>query len=96
MKLRTVSRLLYAEQVDMGGMPIRQPLPTQAVEQIDPFLLLHHANIKAPAHVNPDHAGVGPHPHRGFSPVTFILILQLKIKWTCQFIFRFRQGMFHL
>ncbi len=72
MKLRTVSRLLYAEQVDMGGMPIRQPLPTQAVEQIDPFLLLHHANIKAPAHVNPDHAGVGPHPHRGFSPVTFI------------------------
>jgi hypothetical protein len=72
MKTRTVSRLLYAEQVDMGGMPIRQPLPTQAVEQIDPFLLLHHANIKAPSHVNPDHAGVGPHPHRGFSPVTFI------------------------
>jgi len=72
MKNRTVSRLLYAEQVDMGGMPIRQPLPTNAVEQIDPFLLLHHANIKAPAHVKPDHAGVGPHPHRGFSPVTFI------------------------
>jgi len=72
MKLRTVSRLLYAEQVDMGGLPIRQPLPTRAVEQIDPFLLLHHANIKAPAHVKPDHAGVGPHPHRGFSPVTFI------------------------
>ena len=72
MKTRSVSRLLYAEQVDMGGMPIRQPLPTHAVEQIDPFLLLHHANIKAPQHVNPDHAGVGPHPHRGFSPVTFI------------------------
>lgn len=72
MKLRTVSRLLYAEQTDMGGMPIRQPLPTQAVGQIDPFLLLHHANIKAPAHVQPDHAGVGPHPHRGFSPVTFV------------------------
>lgn len=72
MKLRSVSRLLYAHQMDMGGMPIRQPLPTQNVEQIDPFLLLHHANIKAPSHVEPDHAGVGPHPHRGFSPVTFI------------------------
>jgi len=72
MKNRTVARLLYAEQVDMGGMPIRQPLPTHKVEQIDPFLLLHHANIKAPAHMKPDHAGVGPHPHRGFSPVTFI------------------------
>lgn len=72
MKNRTVSRLLYAHPVDMGGMPIRQPLPTQQVEQIDPFLLLHHANIKAPSHVKADHAGVGPHPHRGFSPVTFI------------------------
>ncbi len=72
MKTRTVSRLLYAHPMDMGGLPIRQPLPTQQVEQIDPFLLLHHADVKAPKHVNPDHAGVGPHPHRGFSPVTFI------------------------
>ncbi len=72
MKTRTVSHLLYAQQVDMGGMPIRQPLPTQNVQQVDPFLLLHHANIKAPVYVEPDNAGVGPHPHRGFSPVTFI------------------------
>jgi redox-sensitive bicupin YhaK (pirin superfamily) len=72
MKNRTVSRLLYAHQVDMGGMPIRQPLPTQQVQQIDPFLLLHHADVKAPSHIKPDHAGIGPHPHRGFSPVTFI------------------------
>lgn len=72
MKTRTVSHVLYAHQVDMGGMPIRQPLPTTHVEQVDPFLLLHHANIKSPAHIEPDDAGVGPHPHRGFSPVTFI------------------------
>lgn len=56
----------------MGGIPIRQPFPTANVEQIDPFLLLHHADIKVPTHLKPDHAGVGPHPHRGFSPVTFI------------------------
>ncbi len=56
----------------MGGFPVRQPFPTQRVEQIDPFLLLHHADVKAPQHVDPDDAGVGPHPHRGFSPVTFI------------------------
>lgn len=72
MKNRTVSHLLFAHPVDMGGMPIRQPLPTQQVQQVDPFLLLHHANIKAPTHIDPDNAGVGPHPHRGFSPVTFI------------------------
>jgi len=56
----------------MGGLPIRQPFPTQRVEQIDPFLLLHHADVKVPKHIEPDHGGVGPHPHRGFSPVTFI------------------------
>jgi redox-sensitive bicupin YhaK (pirin superfamily) len=72
MKNRTVSHLLYAHPFDMGGMPIRQPFPTTNVEQVDPFLLLHHANIKVPRHLEPDHAGVGPHPHRGFSPVTFI------------------------
>lgn len=72
MRNRTVSRLLYAEKVDMGGLPVRQPLPTAAVAQIDPFLLLHHADVKVPTNIRPDHAGVGPHPHRGFSPVTFI------------------------
>lgn len=72
MKNRTVLSLLYGNKIDMGGMPIRQPFPTQRVEQIDPFLLLHHADIKVPKHLDPDHAGVGPHPHRGFSPVTFI------------------------
>lgn len=72
MKNRTVSRLLYAQTVDMGGLPIKQPLPTQQVQQIDPFLLLHHADINVPKHLAPNHAGVGPHPHRGFSPVTFV------------------------
>jgi quercetin 2,3-dioxygenase len=72
MKNRTVNTLLYADPHDMGGMPIRQPFPSARVEQIDPFILLHHAVVKVPKHLEPDHAGVGPHPHRGFSPVTFI------------------------
>lgn len=72
MKNRSVSTLLYATQVDMGGLPVRQPFPTSKIDQLDPFLLLHHADVKVPVHREPDHAGVGPHPHRGFSPVTFI------------------------
>jgi len=56
----------------MGGFPVKQPLPTMHVEQIDPFLLLHHAEAKVPADRDPMTAGVGPHPHRGFSPVTFV------------------------
>ena len=72
MKIRTVKTLLPADMIDMGGMPVRQAFPSLRVEQIDPFLLLHHADIKVPDDVAPRHAGVGPHPHRGFSPVTFI------------------------
>lgn len=52
----------------MGGMPIRQPFPTNNVEQIDPFLLLHHHRTTA----GEPFEGVGAHPHRGFSPVSFI------------------------
>jgi redox-sensitive bicupin YhaK (pirin superfamily) len=72
MKNRTVRNLLYADTFDMGGMPVRQAFPTLKVDQVDPFLLLHHADIKVPTHITPGQAGVGPHPHRGFSPVTFI------------------------
>jgi quercetin 2,3-dioxygenase len=69
---RTIKSILYATPMDMGGMPIRQPFPSQKAESIDPFLLLHHADIKVPVHIDVKHAGVGPHPHRGFSPVSFI------------------------
>lgn len=56
----------------MGGFPIRQPFPSHYADRIDPFLLLHHANVSIPKDVDPRHTGVDPHPHRGFSPVTFI------------------------
>jgi redox-sensitive bicupin YhaK (pirin superfamily) len=71
-KNRSVAAILYAHPFDMGGMPIRQPFPTNKVEQIDPFILLHHAVVEIPKESDPKHTGVGPHPHRGFSPVTFI------------------------
>lgn len=72
MKNRTVARLLYAEEVDMNGAPVRQPFPTEQVDQIDPFLMLHHHYTIVPADTEPRREGIGPHPHRGFSPVTFI------------------------
>ncbi len=71
MTTRPVAHLLPAHDVDMGGTIIKQPLPTQGVQQIDPFLLLHHFG---PFKVAPGHdpLDVGPHPHRGFEPVTFL------------------------
>ncbi len=69
---RTIKSILYGQPMDMGGIPIRQPFPSRKAEQIDPFLLLHHAELTVPADMDTKHAGVGPHPHRGFSPVTFL------------------------
>jgi redox-sensitive bicupin YhaK (pirin superfamily) len=69
---RLIDRVLPAHEVDMGGIPVLQPLPTANVNQIDPFLLLHHHATTIQPNTNHKHAGVGPHPHRGFSPVTFI------------------------
>ncbi len=70
--MKNVKQLLYAHPYDMGGFPIRQPFPTNSIDHIGPFILLHHALVKVPKHIAPKNAGVGPHPHRGFAPVTFI------------------------
>lgn len=56
----------------MGGFKVEQPLPNFGMEHFDPFLLIHHADHVLPGGQRPQDAGVDPHPHRGFSPVTFI------------------------
>jgi len=70
---KQVKYLLPSTEIDMGGFPVKQALPTQKVQQWDPFLLLHHAKVKFSKHKLAKHQGVGPHPHRGFSPVTFVI-----------------------
>ena len=71
MKNRTVANITQSEHLSMGNTEVKQPLPTMRVEQVDPFLLLHHFG---PTTVEPggDPLDVGPHPHRGFEPVTFL------------------------
>lgn len=70
---KIVKTLIPAFDIDMGGIPLKQALPTQKVVQVDPFLLLHHGRLKYRKHGKALHQGIGPHPHRGFSPVTFII-----------------------
>ncbi|MBL7988088.1 MAG: pirin family protein [Chlorobi bacterium] len=69
---RTVATVAPARTFDMGGIPIRQPLPSQELEYLDPFILLHHGVMNVDPTMDLRHAGVGPHPHRGFAPVTFL------------------------
>ncbi|MCP9236968.1 pirin family protein [Lewinella sp. JB7] len=69
---RSVANILPAHAISMGGTTIHQPLPTQRIDQIDPFLLLHHFGPFKVAPGERDPLDVGPHPHRGFEPVTLL------------------------
>ncbi len=70
--MRTVKRIWASQKVNMGGIILDQPLPLRGVDQIDPFLLIHHWDEPVPGGKKQRDVGVGPHPHRGFAPVTFI------------------------
>ncbi|MBT8297736.1 MAG: pirin family protein [Maribacter sp.] len=70
---KKVRTLIPAFDIDMGGIPLKQALPTNKVQQVDPFLLLHHGTLKYRKDGKALHQGVGAHPHRGFTPVTFII-----------------------
>lgn len=70
--MKNIKYIIPSEKVNMGGIMLEQPLPNRRMEGLDPFLLIHHWNDRIKVGKNPRNVGVGPHPHRGFSPVTFI------------------------
>ena len=70
--VKSIRKIVQTQPVLLGKEKIDQALPVQGIEQIDPFLLIHHAKIRVPKRLRQKDAGVGPHAHRGFSPVTFV------------------------
>lgn len=70
--LRTVRQQLRGRRDDIGELITRQPLPADDMRPFDPFLLLNH---HGPQTFPPANQGLpfGPHPHRGFETVTFIV-----------------------
>ena len=71
MTTRNIEKIIDSQDVMMGDFKIAQPLPATSVNQVDPFLLIHHAG---PIIQNPGDSflQVPSHPHRGFEPVTFV------------------------
>ncbi len=69
---KTIRRVHPALRDDIGDLLTQRPLPTPHLEQLDPFLFLNH---HGPQTYPPDNHGLpfGPHPHRGFETVTFIV-----------------------
>jgi redox-sensitive bicupin YhaK (pirin superfamily) len=76
MKVRPVLRLHPAQRDDIGDLVTRRPVPGPGLDHLDPFLFLNH---HGPQLYPPHNRGLpfGPHPHRGFETVTFILAGEL-------------------
>ena len=70
-KLKTIQHTVTSPLVNMGPIRLRQPLPTKGIENVDPFLLLHHYGPYAISEFN-NPFDLGPHPHRGFEPITLL------------------------
>lgn len=67
----TIQHIVTSPLVNMGPIKLRQPLPAEGIENVDPFLLLHHYGPYAISEFN-NPFDLGPHPHRGFEPITLL------------------------
>ncbi|MCX8474464.1 MAG: pirin family protein [Sphingomonas sp.] len=69
---RTILSVHPAYRDDIGDLVTRRPLPGPGVDHVGAFLFLNH---HGPQTYGPDNRGLpfGPHPHRGFETMTFIL-----------------------
>jgi quercetin 2,3-dioxygenase len=70
--MRKIKKIYKAIYAPMDDLVTYRALPTREVEYIDPFLFLNH---HGPQVYKPGNRGLpfGPHPHRGFETLTFIL-----------------------
>jgi redox-sensitive bicupin YhaK (pirin superfamily) len=72
MSTRTVKTVHPALRDDIADLRTRRPLPGPGIERLGAFLFLNH---HGPQVYPPGNGGLpfGPHPHRGFETVTFVL-----------------------
>ncbi|MCC3160719.1 pirin family protein [Hymenobacter sp. 15J16-1T3B] len=70
--MRTIKQQHRAVSAPIDDLITYRALPTRSVEHLDPFLFLNH---HGPQVYKANNRGLpfGPHPHRGFETVTFIL-----------------------
>lgn len=70
--MRTVKKIHRAISSPVADLVTFRALPTNSVDHIDPFLFLNHHGYQLYPKNN-NGLPFGPHPHRGFETVTFIL-----------------------
>jgi redox-sensitive bicupin YhaK (pirin superfamily) len=69
---KSVKNIFPAYQDNIADLRTVRPLPSPQIEMLDPFLFLNH---HGPQVYSANNRGLpfGPHPHRGFQTVTFII-----------------------
>jgi quercetin 2,3-dioxygenase len=70
--LRRVLRCHLAYRDDIGSLITRRPVPGPGLHRLGAFLFLNHHGPQSFAPGN-DGLPFGPHPHRGFETITFIV-----------------------
>lgn len=69
---KKIDHILYAREKKITDEDtVRQPLPHMDFRFANPFIVLHHGGPKL--YKAGQQARIHPHPHRGFSPYTFML-----------------------
>lgn len=72
MSNRSIKNIYPAYQDNIADLHTVRPLPSPQIQMLDPFLFLNH---HGPQVYKSNNNGLpfGPHPHRGFQTVTFII-----------------------
>lgn len=70
--MKSIKKIYKAKKINMGGVFLDQALPIDDLTYADPFLLIHHWKQVFEGGQIQSELGVGPHPHKGFTPVTLI------------------------
>lgn len=70
--MRSIKNVHRAISAPISDLITFRAMPTNTVDHIDPFLFLNH---HGPQQYGPNNRGLpfGPHPHRGFETLTFVL-----------------------
>lgn len=68
--MRKIQYVYPSPEIMMGPIKLHQAIPQTGIEQLSPFILLHHFDLQIEPGVNSFH--VPPHPHRGFCPITYM------------------------
>lgn len=69
--VRGINKIIGGRKINVGTIDVQELLPSNN-EFFSPFLVFHHGVAKADENIPLHLQGVGPHPHRGFSAISFI------------------------